>query len=720
MADDQRTYSPAVLKDHSDEALIELLKELWGYEVSQPFMILGQLSERQGANSNSFYVLENLRSAVDDHPLLYPISMPKYMHTVFIGSLKGKLFTDRDSIDGRWVNVLAELSPREERQKHNNPFALKAINDSVQWLSILPDNIKETTYTIDGAQYLDKRVFDAVINKNHQLITKDHQRLSSALEQQRLAESERLSTLQENIAVLNQQVNTQQDNLETAKADLSATLAHQQQAMEQFTQQKTVMERQLNKLNQFLEQKAKMLVDLNIIDQSDMDILLGHSTQQTEVVGHDFVDVFEGDVTRAVSYIQAFMQHHHSIYRRQVLEDFFALVTTHDLIVLAGDSGSGKTNLVKSFAKAIGGKAVVVPVKPNWTSAEDLLGYYNPLERKYLSTPFLDALFEAQQNPDVPYFICLDEMNLARIEYYFADFLSLLEERDVTPEIPLYSDAEAEHLLNEVRNFLALIDVAKDKLDKPDLLTFLDLLRDEALNAKLQELCGFGEGESLLTYHSQLRKLVSSYLKTPSSLTLPANVRIIGAINVDETTHYLSPKILDRVHIMRFSSPLLFDWADVEAEVETFDLDLALPLHIDIEALGKRTPYPEYDRTDPLVMMLVQLARDYLVPLGVEFGLRTVRQALLYQDSMRRFGSDDVLILNNIVLHKVLPKLLFDGEKPINDTLTRKDVLTNMRDFLSTQLAQLDVDGTASAVEELDRVIANAQANDWVVNYWAR
>ena len=98
---------------------------------------------------------------------------------------------------------------------------------------------------------------------------------------------------------------------------------------------------------------------------------------------------------------------------------------TNDLIILAGDSGSGKTNLVKSFAKAIGGKSVIIPVKPNWTSAEDLLGYYNPLENKYLSTKFLDTLLEAQENPNTPYFICLDEMNLARVRVLFRRFSKL-------------------------------------------------------------------------------------------------------------------------------------------------------------------------------------------------------------------------------------------------------------------------------------------------------
>src|SRR5690606_26805898 len=136
-------------------------------------------------------------------------------------------------------------------------------------------------------------------------------------------------------------------------------------------------------------------------------------------------------------------------------------VQTNDLIILTGESGAGKTNLVKSFADAVGGVSKIIPVKPNWTSSEDLLGYYNPLEKKYLSTPFLDTLIEASRNPDVPYFICLDEMNLARVEYYFADFLSLLEERGSLPVIELYSDDESSHVLSEFRNVLELIKNTK-------------------------------------------------------------------------------------------------------------------------------------------------------------------------------------------------------------------------------------------------------------------
>src|SRR3546814_5824879 len=106
---------------------------------------------------------------------------------------------------------------------------------------------------------------------------------------------------------------------------------------------------------------------------------------------------------------------------------FLALLRTRDLVVLAGDSGSGKTSLVRAAAKAICGTCTIIPVKPNWTGPEDLLGYFNPIERSYQATPFLLALQAASRDPHVPHFICLDEMNLARVEHYFADFLSLLE-----------------------------------------------------------------------------------------------------------------------------------------------------------------------------------------------------------------------------------------------------------------------------------------------------
>ncbi|WP_228711462.1 hypothetical protein [Raoultella planticola] len=83
-----------------------------------------------------------------------------------------------------------------------------------------------------------------------------------------------------------------------------------------------------------------------------------------------------------------------------------------------------------------------------------------------MATPFLEALIEAKQNPDIPYFICLDEMNLARVEYYFADFLSKLEERNEQPTIQLYSDDEAAHVLAELKGVVSVISNAQEKFSK--------------------------------------------------------------------------------------------------------------------------------------------------------------------------------------------------------------------------------------------------------------
>ena len=734
----KRRFRLSELAEHTDEDLLQILRDYWGYYDVQPLEVIGQLREITSGKAGSFYIIEHLKSVNNGMALLYPLNEPDVNQTVFVGTIKKSQLSD-EPVDGKWVKMRVELSPDNERVKHNNPFSLKAVNGSVRLLQAIPEDIANDDVVINGKSHIEKWVLDVYREKHRKQIVEEGDALSAKFQQQHEKEEKQVIELKNQAKKMTDEMQQQREQEERQVAQLKGqsvtladkvaqhtdslrSLAEELAANETaFNQRKQSMEYQLSTLNNFIEQKANMLLELELIDQAEVDNLLGQDSVELSRQGHDFADVFASDAVQAISYIQAFMYQKGIVYRRKVLEDFFALLKTHDLIILAGDSGSGKTNLVKSFAEAIGGEAIIVPVKPNWTSAEDLLGYYNPLEQKYLSTPFLDALFEAARNPDVPYLICLDEMNLARVEYYFADFLSLMEERGQAPEIYLYSDTEAAHLVSEVRNFLALIDEAKAQLDKSDLFSFLDLLRDEGLNAKLHELCGFREGDSLLKYHVHLRKLMSSYLNTPSAIRLPPNVRIIGAINVDETTHYLSPKILDRAHIVRFGSPLLADWEQTEKEVETFDLDLELPIKFDMAALGGRTNYPAFDRKTPLVETLIHLVREFLEPLGVEFGLRTVRQACHYSAMLQQFAAGEDLILNNIVLHKVLPKLMFDGEKTVDGSIARKDLLVGMRDYLEQRLTGLDeIEKSDSCIHELDRVIRNAQVNDWVVNYWSR
>ena len=510
------------------------------------------------------------------------------------------------------------------------------------------------------------------------------------------------------------ELNDIQESVSSAKVTLEKTKSEYFKFIEN-------LEQNMASLNEIIEQKSEALLQLGLIEQEDINNLLLRYDSSEVREGHSFKEVFNSNYVEAIQYIQAYLWNKGTIYKQSVLKDYLALLMSNDLIVLAGDSGSGKTNLVKSFAKAVGGEAVIIPVKPNWTSAEDLLGYYNPLESSYLSTKFLDALIEAQRNPHIPYFICLDEMNLARVEYYFADFLSLLEERDEQPIIQLFSSTEGDVLASELSNFISLVNDTSIKVNKDEINSFIDVLTDEDFNSKLHEVCGFKDGESLLKYHSSLKKMINSFLNTPSSISLPKNVRIIGAINVDETTHYLSPKILDRAHVMKFSSPLLQNWDDIEKEVVRFDGDITKPIIFDISDLGERKPYPDFNRSSELVQTLIGFVREYLNPLGIEFGLRTIRQALNYSDNLKLLGFSDQVILNNIILHKILPKMLLDGEKKINDNTPRKEKIESFFVEIRRQLNNIpEGELSTNSVSEFEKIIEDAKSNDWIVNYWAR
>ena len=113
-------------------------------------------------------------------------------------------------------------------------------------------------------------------------------------------------------------------------------------------------------------------------------------------------------------------------------------MSTRGFVILAGVSGSGKSWLAEAYADVVAGEKLVVAVAPNWTTNEDLLGYLNPLDNHYYDTDFSLFLRRAasewkQASTDgrraVPFYLVLDEMNLARVEYYFAKFLSAMERR---------------------------------------------------------------------------------------------------------------------------------------------------------------------------------------------------------------------------------------------------------------------------------------------------
>lgn len=117
-------------------------------------------------------------------------------------------------------------------------------------------------------------------------------------------------------------------------------------------------------------------------------------------------------------------------YTEETIRRFFAGLATSKLLILEGISGTGKTSLPYALAKFFNNSASIISVQPSWRDRAELIGYFNEFTKKFNETDFLACLYESSLRED-PTFIVLDEMNLARIEYYFADFLSIMEMPDV-------------------------------------------------------------------------------------------------------------------------------------------------------------------------------------------------------------------------------------------------------------------------------------------------
>lgn len=200
-------------------------------------------------------------------------------------------------------------------------------------------------------------------------------------------------------------------------------------------------------------------------------------------------------------------------YDEVIIEMFLRALQTNALTILSGPSGTGKTSLVNALANAFtNSSAEIIPVQSNWTDKQDLLGYFNSSEKRYVSTAFLEALLKANES-DGLYIICLDEMNLSHVEYYFAEFLSAKESNQ---SINLYPKRFAEEADEIILKFSQLENLSIDQ--------------EKAYRSAKE-----------LRYY-------------PYKLDIPKNVRFVGTINMDHTVKPLSPKVIDRSFIIELKN----------------------------------------------------------------------------------------------------------------------------------------------------------------------
>lgn len=697
----------------SEQRLMRFLANAWGMSDPNHIRVLGRL---RIADAGGFGFIGDLHDAATGVRLPSTWKTTALPQSIFVPPSELRSFDEPLGTDYYAVAELV-LAPRARREQRGEPFACVVISNSMAALSQVPDSWGTKVIDEAGRLLMFSMAREAIENQLRQDTHTARLQLEH-LNQEFTTEIERQEAEREDNQAKRRQLLKEMQQT----GDALAALHEQTSALQvQFNSRRERLEIKLRDLDTLVRQRGERLVALDLVDRDDLDALVAPLGKEDVREGHDYSQVFAGNFARLAPFIQARLWKRGMLFSQAQLRNFLALMRTHDLVVLAGDSGSGKTSLVKAVAESIGGRYTVIPVKPNWTGPEDLLGYYNPIERSYQATAFLQALQAAESEPEVPHFICLDEMNLARVEHYFADFLSLLETRETSPKITLYTSAEEHHVVVEHSLFLALEEEARQRSGVENGATFTDLLKNPQANALLHQLGGFQNAESVLLHHGRLRRSVGAILRTPPSIHFPSNVRIIGAINIDETTHYLSPKVLDRAHILRFRNPVLMNWDAIEAEVEQFDLDLELPVRLTADDLGPRESYPPFVRGEINAALLTQLARDHLDPLGVEFGLRSIRQSLGYLQAARLAGMDELCAFDRVVQHKILPKLMFDSERSGSNGHPKRDILISMRDRLEGALQGLNPPaGEETSVIALDRLIQSIDGNNGIANYWQR
>ena len=422
---------------------------------------------------------------------------------------------------------------------------------------------------------------------------------------------------------------------------------------------------------------------------------------------------------------------HHSIYT-----SFLTALRTKPFMLLAGISGTGKSRIVRKLAqatvteelqKAEGYKGTdfandrwtlhspanfeLIQVKPNWHNSMDVIGYLSNIPSPhYVFTPFIEFIVKAWQHPEVPFFLCLDEMNLAPVEEYFAEFLSAIESRSFEGEEYL-----TDPIIKPFNSFGE--DVAKTMVNTlfPDFTA--------------------GDTESAITK-------VIKHFRT-KGLTLPKNLIVIGTVNMDETTFSFSRKVLDRAMSVEMNEvnydSFLTDTTDddLKAIVKAFeqkdDADLNALLvdrHIEareiIDYLG-----------DDARFTIDYLKRINALLEGTPFklGYRAANEVLIYLQASYEFGQTNrIAALDNFTLMKILSRIEGDETKlkittseadkeriakaEVNVDETKQygdlNILTALRQIITNQLGEQD---KLHSVKKIDSMLSQLK-RDHFVSFW--
>ena len=313
------------------------------------------------------------------------------------------------------------------------------------------------------------------------------------------------------------------------------------------------------------------------------------------------------DTKDAIQQIKSYITASGFTYDIGLIENFYLSLKSKPFVILAGTSGTGKTRLVELFAKAIGAKYKMVAVRPDWSDSSDLFGHVD-LSGNYITGAILDFISDAKKNPNTPFILCLDEMNLARVEYYLSDFLAVIETREKVGD-----------------NIVSTVPLVSSEKYGPD----------EAARSRYGEI-GF-----------------------------PQNLYIVGTVNMDETTFPFSKKVLDRANTIEF------DYVSLLPEDTVYEpcTALSLPnsfLQSEFLLLSQCLDHKDYVRD---ICVKLQQINEILRKANSHVGYRVRDEIVFYMINNK---NTDLLseeeALDNEIMQKILPRIQ-GSSVAIKDTL---------------------------------------------------
>ena len=383
-------------------------------------------------------------------------------------------------------------------------------------------------------------------------------------------------------------------------------------------------------------------------------------TDYVIILQSDYLSLY-GNAIKSINSIDHTSQNKYSNYR-----SYITAIKTKPFLLLAGISGTGKSRIVRELARACWDEDSteykaqkpknfeMIQVKPNWHDSTELMGYVSRVsgEPIFIAGDFLKFIAKAWENLDVPHFLCLDEMNLAPVEQYFAEYLSVVESRKV----------------NEKGS------IKTDPILKPDFAEEKDSHTGYCKPSEWYEKLI----SELLVDCPDNSKYVLYSLFVNEGISLPQNLIVVGTVNMDETTFSFSRKVLDRAMTIEMNEVDLYAGLDSKYErIGKLNSDMLIGT-----AVEGVDVYADNEDVCNKVLTYLQAVNDVLNGTPFKVAYRTRNEFLLYvvnnlpynmDENGNEFSDDEVIAtaLDEITSMKILSRIEGDDTKVKHSLLER-------------------------------------------------